>query len=180
MESNYYKTTPMKNILSALFIVLWTVSTQAQTPNESKATSFYFIRHAEKNISNPADKDPDLVMAGVLRAARWSSVFNSIDFDIISTTNYKRTRNTALPIAEKKKLPLTYYSPNDFDSVRYMKQNLGKTVLIVGHSNTIPAMVNALIGKKQYKQIKETNYANLYIINITESGEIIHQLLAIE
>jgi len=41
-------------------------------------------------------------------------------------------------------------------------------------------MVNALIGKNQYKQINETNYANLYIINITESGEIIHQLLAIE
>ena len=119
-------------------------------------------------------------MEGVLRAARWSSVFNRIDFDIIYSTDYKRTRNTALPIAEKKKLPLTYYSPNGFDSVDFVKKNAGKTVLIVGHSNTVPAMVNALIGKNQYKQITETNYANLYIINITESGEIIHQLLAIE
>ena len=119
-------------------------------------------------------------MEGVLRAARWSSVFNSIDLDLIYTTDYNRTQNTALAVAEKKMLPLNIYSPNDFDSVDFVKKNLGKTVLIVGHSSTITAMVNAIIGKKQYNQIEETNYANLYIINITESGEIIHQLLAIE
>ena len=170
----------MKKFLSALFVILWMTPIQAQSPTDSKVSSFYFIRHAEKDTSNPADRDPDLVMEGVLRAARWSSIFNRIDFDIIYSTDYKRTRNTALPIAEKKKLPLTYYSPNGFDSVDFVKKNAGKTVLIVGHSNTVPAMVNALIGKNQYKQITETNYANLYIINITESGEIIHQLLAIE
>ena len=170
----------MKKFLSALFILMWMVSTHAQEPTESKITTFYFIRHAEKNISNPANNDPDLVMEGVLRAARWSSVFNRINFDVIYTTDYNRTRNTALPIAEKKKLSLTFYSPNDFDSINFIKNNSGKTVLIVGHSNTIPKMVNALIGKKQYQQIKETNYTNLYIINITESGEIIHQVLAID
>ena len=170
----------MKKILSALFVMLWMTPIQAQSPTDSKVSSFYFIRHAEKDTSNPADRDPDLVMEGVLRAARWSSIFNRIDFDIIYTTDYKRTRNTALPIAEQKKLPLTFYSPNGFDSVDFLKNNFGKTVLIVGHSNTVPPMVNALIGEKQYKQIKETNYTNLYIINITESGEIIHQLLAIE
>ncbi len=170
----------MKKVLSALFLLLWATLTQAQEPVENAVTSFYFIRHAEKNNLNPADKDPNLVTKGILRAASWSSVFNNVDFDIIYTTDYNRTRNTALPIAEKKKRSLTYYSPNDFDSVRFMKKNFGKTVLIVGHSNTVPAMVNALIGKNQYKQIKETNYANLYIINITESGEIIHQLLDIE
>ena len=170
----------MKKILSALFVMLWMTPIQAQSPTDSKVSSFYFIRHAEKDTSNPADRDPDLVMEGVLRAARWSSIFNRIDFDIIYTTDYKRTRNTALPIAEQKKLPLTFYSPNGFDSVDFVKNNFGKTVLIVGHSNTVPAMVNALIGEKQYKQIKEINYTNLYIINITESGEIIHQLLAID
>jgi len=170
----------MKKILSALFVMLWMTPIQAQSPTDSKVSSFYFIRHAEKDTSNPADRDPDLVMEGVLRAARWSSIFNRIDFDIIYSTDYKRTRNTALPIAEQKKLPLTFYSPNGFDSVDFLKNNFGKTVLIVGHSNTVPSMVNALIGEKQYKQIKEINYTNLYIINITESGEIIHQLLAIE
>ena len=170
----------MKKLLSVLFIILWAVSAQAQVPTESNLTTFYFIRHAEKNTSNPADKDPDLVEEGVLRADAWSKVFKLVDFDFIYTTDYKRTHNTALPIAEQKRLPLTFYSPNDFDSVRFMKKNFGKTVLIVGHSNTVPSMVNALIGKNQYKQINETNYANLYIINITESGEIIHQLLAIE
>ena len=170
----------MKKVLSGLFIILWATSTLAQVPSGSKTTTFYFIRHAEKNTSNPADRNPDLVEKGVMRVDVWSRVFSRVDFDIIYSTDYKRTRNTALPIAEKKKLPLTYYSPNDFDSVRFMKKNLGKTLLIVGHSNTVPSMVNALIGKNQYKQINETNYANLYIINITESGEIIHQLLAIE
>ena len=90
----------MKKVLSGLFILLWATSTLAQVPSESKTSTFYFIRHAEKDTSNPADRDPDLVMEGVLRAARWSSVFNRIDF--ISST---------LPIISGRATP-PFLSPN--------------------------------------------------------------------
>ena len=170
----------MKTLLTALLIVLSTTSIQAQEVDENAVTSFYFIRHTEKNTSNPADKDPNLITEGILRAARWSSVLEHIPFETIYSTDYNRTRNTAHPIAEKKNLPLTLYSPKNFDQRTFRTENRGKTVLIVGHSNTVPSMVNALIGNETYKQIEDSNYVNLYIINITESGEIIHQLLAID
>ena len=47
-ESNHLKTSKMKKLISALFIILWTTSTQAQTPTESNETTFYFIRHVKK------------------------------------------------------------------------------------------------------------------------------------
>ena len=170
----------MKTLLTALIFILSTTLIQAQQAEKNPITSFYFIRHAEKNTSNPADKDPNLITEGILRAARWSSVMDHIPFETIYSTDYNRTRNTAHPIAEKKNLPLTLYNPKNFDQRVFRKENRGKTVLIVGHSNTVPSMVNAFIGQDLYKQIDDKNYSNLYIINITESGEIIHQLLAID
>jgi 2,3-bisphosphoglycerate-dependent phosphoglycerate mutase len=170
----------MKKLLTALLLLLCVGSLQAQNSDENVITSLYFIRHAEKNTSNPSEKDPDLITEGILRAAHWSLVFDHINFDAIYSTNYKRTRNTALPTVEQKNLTLTLYSPKNFDHLEFLKENKNKTVLIVGHSNTTPFIVNTIIGQALYKQIEDTNYRNLYIINITESGEIIHQLLAIE
>ena len=182
MKSDYtsLKFKTMKKLISLLLIVLCTVSVQAQDPSEDVVTSLYFIRHTEKDRSNPSEKDPDLVTEGILRAARWGLVFDHIDFDAIYSTDYKRTRNTALPITEQKNRSLTLYSPKNFNPLAFLKQNRGKTVLVVGHSNTTPSMVNAIIGQEAYNQIEDSNYANLYIIHITKSGEIIHQLLAIE
>jgi 2,3-bisphosphoglycerate-dependent phosphoglycerate mutase len=80
----------MKKLLTALLLLLCVGSLQAQNSDENVITSLYFIRHAEKNTSNPSEKDPDLITEGILRAAHWSLVFDHINFDAIYSTNYKR------------------------------------------------------------------------------------------
>jgi hypothetical protein len=48
---------------------------------------------------------------------------------------------------------------------------LGKTLLIIGHSNTIPPLVNALIKTNKYQNLSDNEYGFIYKV-IMESGQI--------
>ncbi|WP_412985384.1 SixA phosphatase family protein [Pontimicrobium sp. IMCC45349] len=174
----------MKKLYTFLLIFAFTLPSIAQeidsTSNNDNSSTYYFIRHAEKDRSDKTNKDPNLVLDGILRAAKWSIVLDNIDFDAIYSTNYNRTKETAQPTAEKNNLDITVYDPRNIDAKSFLEQTKGKKVLVVGHSNTTPMFVNKLLGKEKYKQIDDSNNANLYIITISSSGEISDTLLVIE
>jgi broad specificity phosphatase PhoE len=119
-------------------------------------------------------------MEGVLRAAKWSLVFDNLKFDAVYSTDYNRTRNTAKPTAEKNGLDITIYDPRNIDVKTFLETTKGKTVLVVGHSNTTPMFVNSILGTKKYQSIDETNNANLYIVTVSSSGDITDTLLVVE
>lgn len=150
----------------------------AQTESAEDVSTYYFIRHAEKDRSDSSNKDPHLNETGKIRANKWSSVFNNITFDAIYSTDYNRTKETAEPTAVKNNLELFIYSPRDIKLEEFLKKTKGKTVLIVGHSNTTPFFVNEIIGQKKYIQIDDNNNGNLYLITIKD-GNISDQLLYI-
>ena len=52
-----------------------------------------------------------------------------------------------------------------------LDKHLGETVLIAGHSNSIPDLVNELIGDKKYEQLDENDYNYLFIVTVTEIGQ---------
>jgi len=171
----------MKHLFIICFVLLLTLPSGAQdSQNTSETTTYYFIRHADKDRSDKTNKDPNLIQAGILRAAKWSLVFENIDFDAVYSTNYNRTKQTAQPTAEKKGLEVTIYDPRELFSEVFAKNTKGKTVLVVGHSNTTPAFVNAVLGTKKYKDIDDSNYANLYIVTISASGEKSSTVLVID
>lgn len=168
----------MKKILILSLLFLFTFSSYAQE-NES-STTYYFIRHAEKDKSDKTNKNPNLIMEGVLRAAKWSLVFENVPFDAIYSTDYNRTKQTAQPTAEKKGLEVQIYDPGQLYSDDFANATKGKTVLVVGHSNTTPAFVNTILKEKKYPSIDESNNANLYIVTISASGEKSDVLLVVE
>lgn len=172
----------MKKLLTFLIIVLLVTPSFGQEDDKeiSEASTYYFIRHAEKNRSDKDDKDPTLVIDGILRAAKWSIVFDNIKFDAIYSTDYYRTKETAQPTAEKNNIDITLYDPRDIDSKAFLESTKGKTVLIVGHSNTTPMFVNSLIGEEKYKQIDDNINGNLYIVMISKTGESNDTLLSID
>tara|TARA_B100001778_G_C18575245_1_gene624616 strand:- start:254 stop:574 length:321 start_codon:yes stop_codon:yes gene_type:complete len=92
------------------------------------------------------------------------------------STNTKRTISTVIPTSDKKKLKIEIYKPEDISYEVFLKENKGKKVLIVGHSNTIPETTNILIKNKFYNQIEDNNNSNLYYVNIC-NGIISHELL---
>lgn len=146
--------------------------------NNTETTTYYFIRHAEK-VKNTDTKDPELLPKGLERAEQWATTFKQIPLDAVYSTDYRRTINTALPTASSKGLTITKYHPTKIDYNAFLKDTKGKNVLVVGHSNTIPAFVNRIIGKEKYPDMPHDNNANLYIVTIA-NGNITDLVLYIE
>ena len=171
----------MKYYLILLLAITFALPSNAQDEtNDQGTTTYYFIRHAEKDRSDKTNKDPNLIQKGVLRAAKWSFVLENVDFDAVYSTNYNRTKQTAQPTAEKKGLDVTIYDPRQLFSEEFANNTKGQTVLIVGHSNTTPAFVNAVLGTKKHNSIDDNNNANLYIVTISPSGEKSDTVLVID
>lgn len=171
----------MKHLFLFSMIIMMSCISFSQEENNQptdEVTTFYFIRHAEKDRSNPSERNPHLMQKGLERAEKWSSILGNVRFDAVYSTNYHRTIETAQPTANKNNLEITKYDPNAVDSESFIKNNQGKNVLIVGHSNTIPAFVNAVIGQEKYKDIDDSQNGNLYIVTII-NGQIADQLLTI-
>jgi len=170
----------MKYYLILLLAITLNLPSNAQdVANDEGTTTYYFIRHAEKDRSDKTNRDPNLIQEGILRAAKWSLVFENVDFDVVYSTNYNRTKQTAQPTAEKKGLEVSIYDPRKLFSEEFAESTKGKTVLVVGHSNTTPAFVNAVLGTKKYENIDDSNNANLYIVTISSSGEMSDVMLVV-
>lgn len=158
----------MKRLFVILLVIGFTLQTFAQNKNET-ITTYFLIRHAEKDRSNPTDKNPHLNDKGRQRALNWSRLFKNVKLDAVYTTNYNRTKETVNPTASNHHLKAIIYNPRTINYKDFMNETKGKTILIVGHSNTTPKFVNALIGINKYKQIADTNNANLYIVTLVNN-----------
>jgi len=161
-----------KLILTFIFLSLSLIS-YAQ-----EITTYYLIRHAEKLRIDKTDKNPNLNFNGYKRAEAWKDVFSDVPFDAIYSTDYNRTKLTAKPTATSKNLPILLYNPNTMYSEAFQNNTKGKTVLVVGHSNTTNVFANKILGIEKYKEIKDNNNSNLYIVTISD-GKISSILLKI-
>lgn len=149
--------------------VIWEGPFEEKFKEEQKTTTYYLIRHAEKDESDKTNKDPHLSEEGKKRAENWTKVFGNTKFDMIYSTNYNRTKETAEPTAKANNIDITFYDPRNLKLYDFNKETKGKTVLVVGHSNTTPMLTNALLNDKKYDQIDESNNANLYIVTISDN-----------
>lgn len=145
-----------------------TIDTQDQSNDVS---TFYFIRHAEKDGTDPEDVDPELNQDGLGRAMHWAEILKEVDLDAIYSTNFNRTSMTAAPTSVKRNIDIQYYDPRILDIEQFKKDNLNKEVLVVGHSNTTPQFVNLLLGEDRYTEIDESENGTLYIV--TMAGNVV-------
>jgi 2,3-bisphosphoglycerate-dependent phosphoglycerate mutase len=143
---------------------------------ESQATTtIIFVRHAEK-MQAPPD-DPGLSEAGQRRVAELTRQLRDADvvagIDAIYSTPYRRTQETAQPIADALDLPINTYDPSDTEAVleRILKEHKGKIILVVGHSNTVPVLIANLGASKKVPPIQEDEYDNIYLISIPWFGK---------
>ena len=131
-------------------------------------TTYYLIRHAEKLRVDTTDQNPKLNHQGVKRADAWKEVFTNVNFDAVYSTDYNRTKLTAKPTADSKNLPLLLYNPSDMYSDAFKNNTKGKTVLVVGHSNTTNVFANKVLGVEKYDEINDSNNSNLYIVTVID------------
>ncbi len=154
-----------------LFFLLFSIMSVAQGASTKQVTTtYFFIRHAEKELTNnPKDPNPLLSETGEKRAQKWAALFSDTKIDMIYTTDYKRTRQTAEPIAKNQEIKMVLYNPSNLYDLNFQQKTKGKTVVVVGHSNTTPLFVNKIINDEKYSQINEKDYGKLFIVKITEN-----------
>lgn len=156
----------MKRIILLLFISALTFNVSAQTG----VTTFILVRHAEKSKDDP--RDPSLSEEGIKRAESLNAMLKQADIAALYSSPYKRTRSTVQPIADAKGLEVNTYDPRSAAFLEdIMTKFKGKTIVISGHSNTTPNVVNALIGEDRFKQLSEDDYSKIYIVSVTEIGK---------
>jgi broad specificity phosphatase PhoE len=115
------------------------------------------VRHAERADfgaganTGMTDKpaDPPLSAAGEARAAKLAAMLADAGVTAIFTTEFKRTQDTAKPLAAQRGLKSLTMSAKDTEGLiaRIRKEHAKDVVLIVGHSNTVPDIVKAFTGK---------------------------------
>ena len=158
----------MKTRISLLlsFISL-TVFAQSKTP-----TTIYLVRHAEKMTNDPAETNPSLSSKGTDRAIELAQTLKDSPISTIYTTDTNRTWSTAAPTSEYKGIDILKYDAKNLNvaATTILKENKGKTILIIGHSNTVLETIEALGGKRPIENIGDLDYNNLFLLVINSDG----------
>ena len=162
----------IQKLTAYLFILLLAHQVNAQK------TKYIIVRHAEKDTTLMDAKmmasDPPLTTIGETRALSLVDKFKAHKINQIYSTNYIRTKATAAPIAKAQNLNITIYDPRKLETFAAQllsSENSGKTILIVGHSNTSPKLVNLLIKQDQFKDLDESIYDTYWIVS-SKNGKL--------
>ncbi|HQU27771.1 MAG TPA: phosphoglycerate mutase family protein [Nitrospirales bacterium] len=132
-----------------------------------KPLKVFLVRHAEK-VDN--SENPDLSEAGYQRASTLAEVLRSAKIEHVHSSDFLRTKKTALPTAEKFDLKIELYDQNNLMVLSERLKEMGGVHLVVGHSNTTPVLAE-LLGGDPGEPINEAGeYDRLYLISITKAG----------
>lgn len=159
----------------SLFLFLFLSFSQVRDAQAQDFTTFILLRHAE--VVDSEDSDPVLNEQGKSRAEQLAIYLEYTNLSAIYSTPYRRTRSTVQPLAESKGLAIIEYEPFAGDLLDEMlAKHRGGIILISGHSNTTPELVNKLLGNDTMDQLSESDYDNLFIVTVTEigKGKLVH------
>lgn len=146
----------------------------------------WVIRHAEKDTT-PGAADPGLTDAGRARAAEWASRFKAEALTAVYCTKWRRSRETAEPIAAAHALTVTTLPESParpgltgkaaadqrlLDDAAALAADIrakhaSGRVVVVGHSNTIPMILDALGAGAPGLTIADSEYAGVWEVVLT-------------
>jgi len=132
--------------------------------------TIFIVRHAEKA---DASKDPDLSEAGRGRAEALAKVLRDGNITAIYATEFKRTQETAAPLAKAIGIPITTVPAKDSAALITKVRSSNGNALVVGHGDTIPDLIKAL-GISEAINIGQNDYDNLFEIVLDEKPHLIH------
>jgi len=139
--------------------------------DQAPPLTLILVRHAEKAIVPPENKDPDLSLAGEARAQELVRIFGDSGITAIYATQYKRTQQSVKPLADKFGLTVSKVEAKETTELvkQIRAQSAGSVIFIAGHNNTVPEIIAAMGGPK-LPIIPETEYDNLYILTVQSDG----------
>jgi 2,3-bisphosphoglycerate-dependent phosphoglycerate mutase len=153
----------MKIVIWILFLFcIFAASSAAQ----SRTVTILLVRHAEKI---DASADPELSPEGKMRAQRLVKKIGKYRSGAFYSTNYKRTRDTLVPLAAKRKKEIQIYDARKPQELidQIMKSGT-KRFVVSGHSNTIPALANLIAKKELFKNLDDSEYSVIWLIKLKD------------
>jgi broad specificity phosphatase PhoE len=136
----------------------------------AQSTTVILVRHAEK-VDDSAD--PALSEAGNARALALADALADAGVTAILTTQYQRTRMTAAPLGERLGIVPDVVSASGRthagEVAARVREHADGTVVVVGHSNTVGAIIRAL-GGPDVGDIADADYDHLFVLTIDGSA----------
>ena len=132
-------------------------------------STIFIVRHAEKA---DATKDPDLLEAGRARAEALAKTLRDANVTAIYATEFKRTQQTAAPLAKALGITVTTLPAKDNAALIAKLRASNGNALVVGHGDTIPDLIKAL-GISDPINIGENDYDNLFAVVLDQKPHLI-------
>jgi broad specificity phosphatase PhoE len=129
----------------------------ATTPPPPARPSFYVMRHLQKTEG----PDPALSEEGRANAGRLVELLRRDPPGAIYVSTTRRARETAAPLAARLGITPHEYDPADTAALVERVRGESGTVLIVGHSNTVPDIVERLGGERP-AALGETDFGDVW------------------
>lgn len=153
-------------VLSLLSALVLCASSPAFAQASAPPAMVVLVRHAEK-AAQPAD-DPPLTVEGVARAKALAEAVEDARITAIITTQWVRTRETAAPLASSSRIVPEVVPTGDTRAhaeavASAVRRHPGGVVLVVGHSDTIPAIIAAL-GGPRLPDICSSAFDDLFVL----------------
>ncbi len=137
------------------------------------ATTLILIRHGERNNPTIADPPggPRLNAAGKKRAQTLVHVLGKTGIKVIYTSTYTRTQETAQPLAAIL-AAVTSVQLTDAAQIKnhILLNHSGKTILVVGHSDSVPALINLFTGG-HLPNINDAEFDNMFVLTALNTGQ---------
>lgn len=129
-------------------------------------TQIVIVRHAEK-VVEAGNNDPGLTEEGAARAERLAGMTARLGIDAVYATQFQRTQRTVAPTAAKAGVEVQIADAGDVRKLAELlrEKHVGQTVVVAGHSNTVPGLLAAL-GIKGRIRIDDTDYGNLFVVTL--------------
>jgi broad specificity phosphatase PhoE len=136
---------------------------------DSSVTTIVLVRHAERD-DRFVGSDPPLTREGRARAGALAHVLQDFGIASIYVTEFTRTRETAEPLAKLLGDSLRVLRGQDFatQAARIVGENRGRAALVVGHSNTVPQLIQAMTGDSV--AIGHDAFDPLYVVVLYPGG----------
>jgi broad specificity phosphatase PhoE len=147
-------------------LLLFLTLALAGAPARAADAVLYVVRHAEK-AAEPKD-DPALSETGTARAQGLAKLLADVEIVGVHSTSYARTRLTAAPTASARHLEVSPYATEA--EVVARARAAGGSHLVVGHSNTIAAIV-AAAGGDPGPPVGDAEFDRLYVVVVPDSGK---------
>ncbi len=136
--------------------------------SEYKSVVIFALRHAEKASGGV---DPELTEAGKERAEALATMLRDAGIEFVHSSPYTRTQNTVLPYSKKSGVGIEEYDPRKLSSLVEKIRKTGGRHLVVGHSNTTPALIKLLTGKGVDPINEKKEFDRLYLVTVDKEGK---------